>query len=184
MSFQKTIGKEILRWVRRKLPKTQPVTPVQQEQEVVTEPEVSTIPPVVVQQGDQLSRFPVRWFKADGSQAKVTKKLSSFTWEQNDLLRISYEDLTSWKSTEPRIYVESGCSGMVCLFVLRNQTWLGGKFEHLGNGQTVKMRRNIREGYMEENGEVIIPQTGEEVCLCLLSYGLDERTNALRAIWE
>lgn len=92
-------------------------------------------------------------------------------------VRLSYSpNPVPWAVT----HGDKNVAGDTYMFRKFGERWKGGKFDHLGVGQTVKTTGNINGGY---NGHTV-PKSGEVVAWVLVSDNRKQRSNVVLSQWK
>lgn len=80
--------------------------------------------------------------------------------------------------------VVDGCDGEAHLYMIRNNKWVGGKFDHIRPSSTSRDWKNLNPsnpyGVFKKLG---VPKSGEKIAVIAISYDHQERTNAIFAIY-
>lgn len=130
-------------------------------------------PPVAAT--DALAGCEVVWLKADGSNAKVDVPLRSVKLASH---KITYDWDCPKKGSGIWGNGSGDLAGLGLFWVWRDGKWIGGKYEWMKWGQTVKLPTNIEEGYVSGHGYKIIPERGERCAFGTMNEKGTSRTPA------
>jgi len=112
------------------------------------------------------------WVSDNGSSATVVEqKLKSITIKKSRFL-MDYEPL-NW-------LVIDNVDSMLCVFVLRNGNWTGGRVEWNRPGRKDQTAANFPGGYIKG----VKPIEGEDVLFVMVSIDKKVRSNAMHTQWH
>jgi len=77
---------------------------------------------------------------------------------------------------------KDGLIGEAHLYMIRNNEWKGGKFDHIRNPCGERDFKNVNGGY-GVFGTLGAPQNGETVAFVFVKYSKTQRTNAVFTKW-
>lgn len=113
----------------------------------------------------------VRWLRTDPAapNARVTKNLGSLTVAPDGVSFVA-SDLGDWPA-------QGDAHGVMCLAVVRDGVWSGGKFDHVRRDTRFRNFNNVG-GYLPVN-----PRSGEPVRFWIVNYPGTEATNFFETTW-
>jgi hypothetical protein len=143
------------------------INPPQPPQEPETEPETDN--------DTESFLKAARWLRHDpsGAGAKVVAELRGVRWVGGTNHQFDASGISGW----PEGSMGPGINAVCCLFVERNGTWEGGKYDWLRNPPTTRNTNNVG-GYL-----AVSPRSGETVRFVLIDVRGRQATNYVEAVW-
>lgn len=121
------------------------------------------------------------WLRSNGSSAKVTITLHEFNIVSSNFMTFRADNVGHWPH-KINGKDKTALHGEVCLAVLRDGKWTGGKFDHTRADTRSRDFENVtgrHNGYLP-----ISPQRGDTVRFWLLSYDGKQASNYLESVWK